>query len=763
MAFGDEVSAIEKLCEGENSFPHGLKVLLVDDDPVCGTMVAKLLRKCGYVVTVAVSGEEGLDLLRAGAEKYNSGDRDAAFDLVLSDVNMPGVDGFTVLGAISGSGGNNIGQKISFKDRETPVILMSASGDKALVMKGVLGGAADYMVKPVRMERLKYIWTHVLRGPYGPARANLLPSEDQKRRSDDSAGESLDPSATEESSRQENLRVDDAVDGDVRPEGNVASTSAHGAISKGKSHVDASVGNFTAAARHPSMGRADSHGAQSMRHMMPNVDIERTQGSQPMAFYAPFPQSGNHPGRMQGHWQPHQALPHHGGPFMSHGTAGYGDESGNGDAKMMGVHPNGFMDPHYGSTIRYGSERPITNGMVDVRQSDFAWGLDGGDAIVPMDRIMASEATPSDHAEFGMPMLMRYDEGVSDMGPAMGMRHLSDEDMWGLSVPPHMSDPLTKSSKGGGRSMSIDSESFAGGRPKGNSKKGSSQISAGAGEGGKANPKSSADKSSKNGTGRQGGQAAVLVTNGGGMDKDGKMKKPKVVWTPELHQKFLHALQRLGKVQAIPKRIMEVMNVPGLTRENIASHLQKYRQRTRKENEGSGEGMPEGEEPKEVGGSSISKMTVKPSNGKLGAGAEGAVAKPVSGKVSVARKDTHKSGGRDTTTMLDVVPPGDNGWEYTSNEGSGAMFEMVNGDDQFGKDWALLTDIPGLTPGVKDSEKSEMRDGSPSFEDPFAVDIDPELSNAESGAKAFGQLMGTEMGYSSKLRLSLNDVFSVLP
>ncbi|XP_055961087.1 two-component response regulator ORR22-like [Mercurialis annua] len=54
-------------------------------------------------------------------------------------------------------------------------------------------------------------------------------------------------------------------------------------------------------------------------------------------------------------------------------------------------------------------------------------------------------------------------------------------------------------------------------------------------------------------------------------------KKPKVVWTNTLHNRFLQALSHLGLDKAVPKRILEFMNVPGLTRENVASHLQKYR------------------------------------------------------------------------------------------------------------------------------------------------------------------------------------------
>ncbi|KAK7380242.1 hypothetical protein VNO78_32747 [Psophocarpus tetragonolobus] len=68
------------------------------------------------------------------------------------------------------------------------------------------------------------------------------------------------------------------------------------------------------------------------------------------------------------------------------------------------------------------------------------------------------------------------------------------------------------------------------------------------------------------------------------MNKDGEseersrlVKKPKVVWTAYLHNRFLLAIKQIGLDKAVPKTILDVMNVPNLTRENVASHLQKYR------------------------------------------------------------------------------------------------------------------------------------------------------------------------------------------
>ncbi|KAJ7569900.1 hypothetical protein O6H91_01G099100 [Diphasiastrum complanatum] len=54
-------------------------------------------------------------------------------------------------------------------------------------------------------------------------------------------------------------------------------------------------------------------------------------------------------------------------------------------------------------------------------------------------------------------------------------------------------------------------------------------------------------------------------------------KRPRVVWMPQLHKRFVEAVAHLGIESAVPKTIMQLMNVEGLTRENVASHLQKYR------------------------------------------------------------------------------------------------------------------------------------------------------------------------------------------
>ncbi|CAN1174956.1 Transcription factor MYBC1 [Linum perenne] len=60
-------------------------------------------------------------------------------------------------------------------------------------------------------------------------------------------------------------------------------------------------------------------------------------------------------------------------------------------------------------------------------------------------------------------------------------------------------------------------------------------------------------------------------------DQARTLKRPRLVWTPQLHKRFVDAVAHLGIKNAVPKTIMQLMSVDGLTRENVASHLQKYR------------------------------------------------------------------------------------------------------------------------------------------------------------------------------------------
>ncbi|CAH9068893.1 unnamed protein product [Cuscuta epithymum] len=86
---------------------------------------------------------------------------------------------------------------------------------------------------------------------------------------------------------------------------------------------------------------------------------------------------------------------------------------------------------------------------------------------------------------------------------------------------------------------------------------------------------SSAEFDSELGCG--GGGGGGPSGSGGGDEPARTLKRPRLVWTPQLHKRFVDAVAHLGIKNAVPKTIMQLMSVDGLTRENVASHLQKYR------------------------------------------------------------------------------------------------------------------------------------------------------------------------------------------
>lgn len=139
-------------------FPVGMRVLAVDDDPICLKVIENILRRCQYHVTTTKQSVEALRMLR---ENRNN------FDLVISDVNMPDMDGFKLLELVG-------------LEMDLPVIMLSAHSDTELVMKGIAHGACDYLLKPVRIEELKNIWQHVIRRKkLEPNAKNKLPSQDK--------------------------------------------------------------------------------------------------------------------------------------------------------------------------------------------------------------------------------------------------------------------------------------------------------------------------------------------------------------------------------------------------------------------------------------------------------------------------------------------------------------------------------------------------------------------------------------------------------
>lgn len=118
------------VCKGDGS---PLRVLVADDDPDILTMVSTLLSREGYSVIPAANGTEALALARS-----------ARPDLLVLDIAMPGMDGYTVCREIRASG-----------PEAPPVIFVTARVATRDRVVGLDAGAVDYIVKPFSAAELR--------------------------------------------------------------------------------------------------------------------------------------------------------------------------------------------------------------------------------------------------------------------------------------------------------------------------------------------------------------------------------------------------------------------------------------------------------------------------------------------------------------------------------------------------------------------------------------------------------------------------------
>jgi len=130
-----------------------MRILIVEDEPKTAAYVRKGLMEHGYVVDVASDGLDGLHLATT-----------TEYDLSLLDVMLPGIDGWSVLQGVR-------------RQRQTPVLFLSARDQVDDRVKGLKLGADDYLVKP-------FAFSELLARVQSVLRRGLLPHDQTLRIAD---------------------------------------------------------------------------------------------------------------------------------------------------------------------------------------------------------------------------------------------------------------------------------------------------------------------------------------------------------------------------------------------------------------------------------------------------------------------------------------------------------------------------------------------------------------------------------------------------
>ena len=108
------------------------QILVVEDDRALNKTVCAFLQQNGYKARGCLSAQEAFDAMYGGT----------IFDLIISDIMMPEVDGFAFAETVRGL------------NKEIPILFMTARDDFAAKRRGFHAGVDDYMVKPIDLEEL---------------------------------------------------------------------------------------------------------------------------------------------------------------------------------------------------------------------------------------------------------------------------------------------------------------------------------------------------------------------------------------------------------------------------------------------------------------------------------------------------------------------------------------------------------------------------------------------------------------------------------
>jgi excisionase family DNA binding protein len=129
-------------------------ILIVDDEPKVREVLAKALRMVNFVVDTAPDGHAALELLRHGS-----------YDLLVTDLRMPGMDGLSVIRAA---------RRIA---ADLPVVVITAYSSEASAIEAINIGVSGYLTKPFRLQRILSVTSRALGLPLRSGDRGMLIGE----------------------------------------------------------------------------------------------------------------------------------------------------------------------------------------------------------------------------------------------------------------------------------------------------------------------------------------------------------------------------------------------------------------------------------------------------------------------------------------------------------------------------------------------------------------------------------------------------------